>query len=84
MSVGALLTGGGGVESLELPPQAVSPNVAAITATDNKFFLVFKHVSLKIKWIVAYLTLNTIIKMQMRISAICINIYINISWEFFN
>jgi hypothetical protein len=42
MSVGALLIEGigVGVESLELPPQAVNPSVAATTATDNKLFLV--------------------------------------------
>jgi hypothetical protein len=57
MSVGALLAEGGGVgagvdiESLELPPQAVNPNVAATMAIDNKLFLDLNMCPSKYKWI---------------------------------
>jgi hypothetical protein len=48
--VGVLLAGGaGGVESLELPPQAVNPSVDAITATDNKLFLALNMFSSELK-----------------------------------
>ncbi|MFT6910701.1 MAG: hypothetical protein ACJAS1_007434, partial [Oleiphilaceae bacterium] len=36
-----------GVVSLELPPQAVNPNAAATTATDNKLFLVLSMIPSK-------------------------------------
>jgi hypothetical protein len=55
MSVGALLTEGVGVgvgvESLELPPQPVNPNVAATMAIDNNLFLDLNMFPSKYKWI---------------------------------